>query len=147
VEFKQACQVANLRGVPNHWIAPADGFESAGAGWQQSSTLSGWSPVKNLTPESVQADERFCFVGCKERRNLTRDMFRGDQYLHLAMDSKSKLIISHVIGKRSVTNAEALMTDLKHRVAGHFQLTTDGCGWQLKGDTSTRSAYVIFCLL
>jgi hypothetical protein len=61
--------------------------------------------VRNVQPESVQADELFCFVGCKERTNTSHDPFRGDQYLFLAMDAKSKLIISHIIGKRYAPNA------------------------------------------
>jgi IS1 family transposase len=82
--------------------------------------------VRNVQPESVQADEMFCFVGCKEPNNLRHDPFRGDQYLFTATDSKSKLIISHVIGKRTTGNTEALLNDLKQRVAGRMQLTTDG---------------------
>jgi IS1 family transposase len=82
--------------------------------------------VKNVQTESVQADELFCFVGCKQRNNLSNDLFRGDQYLFLAMDAKSKLIISHVIGKRTPSNALALFEDLKRRVPSRFQLTTDG---------------------
>lgn len=133
VDFKQACQVANLlcEGVGIRAVSRITGLHQqtvlnvlARAGSKAARFLE--ATVKNVQPESVQADEMFCFVGCKERRNLTRDVFRGDQYLHLAIDSKSKLIISHVIGKRSVTNAETLLTDLKQRVTGHFQLTTDG---------------------
>src|SRR5208283_3813405 len=82
--------------------------------------------VRNVQAESVQADELFCFVGCKQRNVIGRDPFRGDQYLFLAMDAKSKLIISHVIGKRYAPNAVELIKDLKQRVPGHFQLTTDG---------------------
>jgi hypothetical protein len=44
----------------------------------------------------------------------------------MAIDSKSKLIISHIIGKRTASNTEALLNDLKHRVTGRMQLTTDG---------------------
>lgn len=82
--------------------------------------------IKNVQPESVQADEMFCYVGCKQRRNSTNDKFKGDQYLFLAIDSKSKLIISHVIGKRAPSNTEILLNDLKRRTTGRMQLTTDG---------------------
>ena len=82
--------------------------------------------IRSVQPESVQADEMFCFVGCKDRENVTHDPFKGSQYLFMAIDSKSKLIISHVIGQRTANNTEALLKDLKQRVAGRMQLTTDG---------------------
>jgi IS1 family transposase len=84
------------------------------------------STVKNVRPESVQADEMFCYVGCKDRANVTNDPFRGSQYLFMAIDSKSKLIISHVIGQRSPQNTERLLNCVKERVTGRMQITTDG---------------------
>lgn len=82
--------------------------------------------VRNVQVESVQVDEMFCFVGCKQRNNTDDDQERGDQYLFLAIDSKSKLILGHVIGKRDSGNANYIINDLNERVAGRFQLTTDG---------------------
>lgn len=81
--------------------------------------------VRNVTVESVQVDELFCFVGCKQRNNHGNDYNRGDQYTFLAVDSASKLILSHVIGKRDSGNAYEILNDLNQRVAGRFQLTTD----------------------
>jgi IS1 family transposase/lambda repressor-like predicted transcriptional regulator len=133
VDFKQACQVLNLlaEGVGIRAVSRLTGLHQqtvlnvlARAGSKAGRFLD--DTVKNVQPESVQADELFCFVGCKQRNNLTNDLYRGDQYLFLALDSKSKLIISHVIGKRSRDNTLALLEDLKRRVPGHFQLTTDG---------------------
>lgn len=83
------------------------------------------SRVRNVKASSVQVDETFCFVGCKQRRNLTNDCDRGDQYLFMAIDADTKLIINHIIGKRDAGNALALMEDLKRKVSGNFQLTTD----------------------
>lgn len=81
--------------------------------------------IKAVRVESVQVDELFCFVGCKQRNNTTNDYHRGDQYTFLALDSASKLILSHVIGKRDSGNAYTILNDLNERVAGRFQLTTD----------------------
>lgn len=81
--------------------------------------------VRNVTVESVQVDELFCFVGCKQRNNTNNDYDRGDQYTFLAVDSASKLILSHVVGKRDSGNAYDILRDLNERVAGRFQLTTD----------------------
>jgi IS1 family transposase/transposase-like protein len=133
VDFKQACNVLNLlaEGMGIRAVSRLTGLHQqtvlnvlARAGSKAGRFLD--STVRNVQPESVQADEMFCYVGCKERRNLAHSPFRGDQYLFLAMDSKSKLIISHVIGKRTASNTEALLGDLKQRVASRTQLTTDG---------------------
>jgi IS1 family transposase/transposase-like protein len=133
VDFKQACQVATMlcEGIGINAISRLTGLNKrtvlnvlARAGSKAGRFLD--STVKNVQPESVQADEMFCYVGCKERQNDRHDPFRGDQYLYLATDSKSKLIISHVIGKRYNSNTERLLNDLKQRVAGRMQLTTDG---------------------
>jgi IS1 family transposase len=83
------------------------------------------STIRNVEVESVQCDETFCFVGCKERNNTAKDYDRGAQYLFLSIDSRSKIILNHVIGKRDSGNANDLINDLNERVAGRFQLTTD----------------------
>ena len=133
VDFKQACTVLNMlaEGIGIRAVSRLTGLHQqtvlnvlARAGSKAGRFLD--ATIRNVQPESVQADELFCFVGCKERVNVTHDPFRGDQYLFLAMDSKSKLVISHVIGKRSNANTEALLADLKQRVTGRMQLTTDG---------------------
>ena len=133
VDFKQAVLVVKLlcEGVGIRAVSRLTGLHQqtvlnvlARAGSKAGRFLD--ATVKQVHPESVQADEMFCFVGCKERNNLRHDPFRGDQYLFLAIDSKSKLIISHIIGKRSPANTEALLNDLKQRVSGRMQLTTDG---------------------
>lgn len=81
--------------------------------------------IRGVEVESVQVDELFCFVGCKQRNNTTNDYSRGDQYTFLAVDSASKVILSHVVGKRDSGNAHWILSDLNERVAGRFQLTTD----------------------
>ncbi len=81
--------------------------------------------VRNVKVESVQVDETFCFVGCKQRNNAGNNYHLGDQYLFLAIDSKSKIILNHIIGKRDSGNTYWLVNDLNERVAGRFQLTSD----------------------
>lgn len=55
--------------------------------------------IRNVEVESVQCDEIFSFVGCKECNNKLKDPEHGTQYTFLAIDRKSKLIMSHYIGK------------------------------------------------
>jgi IS1 family transposase len=82
--------------------------------------------VRNIQCESVQADELWSFVFCKQANALHPD--HGDAYTFLGIDRKSKLILSHYIGKRNYPNTLAFIQDLKTRVAGRFQLTSDQ--WQ-----------------
>lgn len=133
VDFKQACQVVNLlcEGMGIRATSRLTGLHQqtvlnvlARAGSKAKRFLE--AHVKNVQPESVQADEMFCYVGCKDRANKPYDPFRGSQYLFMAIDSKSKLIIAHVIGHRSPQNTEKLLNDLKERTTGRLQLTTDG---------------------
>jgi len=133
VDFKAACQVANMlcEGIGIRAVSRLTGLHQqtvlnvlARAGSKAARFLD--ATVRNVRPESVQADEMFCYVGCKDRTNVTHDPFRGSQYLFMAIDSKSKLIISHVIGQRTPQNTEHLLNDLKQRVTGRMQITTDG---------------------
>lgn len=85
--------------------------------------------VANLKPNFVQADEAWTFVQKKQKRLKRDDPAEfGDQYVWLALDSESKLIISQHVGKRDGANAYELARDLSSRIAEHhrFQLTTDG---------------------
>jgi len=133
VDFKAACQVANMlcEGLGIRAVSRLTGLHQqtvlnvlARAGSKAGRFMD--LNIREIVPESVQADEMFCYVGCKDTTNRRRDPFKGSQYLFMAIDSKSKLIISHVIGQRTAANTEALLNDLKHRVSGRFQLTTDG---------------------
>jgi IS1 family transposase len=82
--------------------------------------------IRNVEVESVQCDEIFSFVGCKECNNKLKDPEHGTQYTFLAIDRKSKLIMSHFIGKRDRECADVFMADLRKRIKGRSQVTTDG---------------------
>src|ERR1700733_1604591 len=83
--------------------------------------------IRNLHPHLVQADEMHSFVGCHEKR-LRSDAPKewGTIWTWLALDSETKLIISHYIGERDAHAAWYFMRDLRARIPGVFQLTTDG---------------------
>ncbi len=81
--------------------------------------------IRNLHVSQVQTDEIWCFVGCKSINAPAIDPERGDQYVYLTVDRDSKLIINHLIGRRTGENCEIVMRDLKTRIAGQFQLSTD----------------------
>ena len=85
--------------------------------------------IRDLETRRVECDEIWGYVG-KKRRNV--DALRddrsqvGDQYTFVAMDADSKLIISHLTGKRGAQNATDLMLDLKSRLRKRVQISTDG---------------------
>jgi IS1 family transposase len=66
------------------------------------------------------------FVQCKQKNVRFDDRQIGDQYTFIAIDRDSKLVISHLVGKRNIVNASKLMDDLATRIVSRFQLTTDG---------------------
>ncbi len=84
--------------------------------------------VVNVEAKSVQADEIWSFVGCKEAQlyDDERGLGRGDVWTWTALDHDSKLIISYRVGNRDMANAEAFMLDLSERLSHRVQLTTDG---------------------
>jgi len=97
----------------------------------------------NLQVENVEIDEVYGFVNTLEINTdpqNVNDRVKGDQYAFLAIERSSKLILSWAIGKRDSGVALEFLRDLKGRVAGRFQLTSDGfmayCGRQ----DSLRSA-------
>lgn len=101
--------------------------------------------IRDLEVESIQCDELFAFVGCKELNNTLKDPELGTQYTFLAVDRKSKLIISHYIAKlRNRENAEVFMADLHGRLKGRHQITTDGLYGYLGAVYNTFGANVDF---
>ena len=84
--------------------------------------------VRRIRAKHVQVDEIWTYV-FKKQKNLGMaddEATMGDQYVFVAMDSDTKLVISHLVGKRDYPNAFNLIADLKARLANRVQLTTDG---------------------
>lgn len=79
---------------------------------------------RNLKTTRVEADEIWAFVGAKQRRAVRPG--DGDIWTFTALDADSKLILSWIVGSRSVENATVFMKDVASRVANRIQLTTDG---------------------
>jgi len=84
--------------------------------------------VIGLQVEQIQADEIWSFVGCKERRvpEGEKGKGRGDVWTFTAIDRSSKLLIGYRVGNRTVRDALGFMLDLRGRVKGHVQVSTDG---------------------
>jgi IS1 family transposase len=75
--------------------------------------------LRRLAPMHVEIDEQWTWVGKKQARLNDREFSEGvmgDQYLFLALDQDSKLIISHLIGKRNEATTRAFIDDLAGRI-------------------------------
>ena len=84
------------------------------------------SKVRNVDCPLIQADEIWSFVNKKQKKLKASDPYEyGDQYTFVALDPSSKLVVSHIVGKRDGVTTQELIDDLKDRVAGRIQLSTD----------------------
>lgn len=83
--------------------------------------------MKNLKCETIQVDEIWCYVGKKQRHLKDTDNFEelGDQWVWVAIDAKSKLVPSYLVGKRTSACAEAFLDDLSNRLDNRIQLSSD----------------------
>jgi transposase-like protein/IS1 family transposase len=83
--------------------------------------------IRGLHPNLVQADELHVTIGCHAKR-LRYDSPEewGSCWTWLALDSETKLVISHYIGQRDADSAWHFIQDLRARTDNVFQLTTDG---------------------
>jgi IS1 family transposase len=85
--------------------------------------------LRDLPCRYLQADGIWSFVNAKARNvpQAHRDEFGwGDVWTWTAIDRETKLVPSWYVGDRSAQSAIVLMDDLRSRLAGRVQLTTDG---------------------
>jgi hypothetical protein len=78
----------------------------------------------------IELDEVWSFVGKKQKR-VTQDDSpeRGDQYVFTALASTSKAILSYRVGKRTSDNTYAIIDDIRQRVIGAPEISTDALVW------------------
>jgi IS1 family transposase len=91
--------------------------------------------LTNLSTTRVEADEIWSFCYAKQK-NVPQD-FKGtpgygDVWTWVAIDADSKLVPSWLVGERTSQDAYYFLSDLKSRVKGRIQLTTDGHAPYLK---------------
>jgi IS1 family transposase len=75
--------------------------------------------MRHLELSHLECDEIWTFVRKKQGRlrpEETGDDSIGDQFLFVALDQRTKLVPSYVIGKRTRENTEAFMADLSARI-------------------------------
>ena len=75
----------------------------------------------------LELDEAWSFVGKKQKNVKRHELFaKGDQYVFIGMAGTQKAIISYRVGKRDTDNTDAFIQDLRDRVIGMPEISTDG---------------------
>lgn len=106
--------------------------------------------LRNLSCKRVQADEiwSFCFAKDKNLSDEMKGKFGfGSVWTWTAICADSKLMISWLVGERSVPYAVKFIDDLASRLAHRVQLTTDGHKAYLQAVEGAFGADVDYAIL
>lgn len=84
--------------------------------------------MRDLPCKRIEVDEVWTFVGKKQMRLRATDpkSIMGDQWIFTALCPETKIIPSHVIGKRTRENTERFIDDVASRMRNRIQLSSDG---------------------
>ncbi len=77
----------------------------------------------------IECDELWAFVGHKRNPQSGKPSFnpeKGDQYTFVALGASSRAIIAYRTGKRDSEMTDQFIQDLRGRVIGTPEITTDG---------------------
>jgi len=75
----------------------------------------------------LELDELWAFVGKKQKQVKRTDSANvGDQYTFIALASSTKAIVAYRTGKRDSENTDLFVRDLRERVIGMPEISTDG---------------------
>jgi IS1 family transposase len=92
----------------------------------------GCAALHDRTMHSVRAgrlelDEAWSFVGKKQKNVLRHEIpVKGDQYVFIGMAGTQKAIIGWRVGKRNADTTLEFLHDLRGRVIGQPEISTDG---------------------
>jgi IS1 family transposase len=74
----------------------------------------------------LELDELWAYVGKKQKRTKAHETEKGDQYTFVALASSSRAIVSYLTGKRDTANTDTFIQDLRQRVIGAPEISSDG---------------------
>src|SRR5712691_1798418 len=74
----------------------------------------------------IELDELWSFVGKKQKQARLHEHTKGDQYVFIGMAGTQKAIISFHVGKRDSDNTDHFIRDLRERVLGLPEISSDG---------------------
>ncbi len=84
---------------------------------------------RDLTCKRVQVDEIWSFVYAKAKnvaKAKSAPEGAGDAWTWTAIDADTKLVFSLLVGDRTADTAFDFLSDVRTRIEGRFQLTSDG---------------------
>jgi IS1 family transposase len=85
--------------------------------------------LTNLDSKRIECDEIWSFCHSKQK-NVPEDhegeFGYGDVWTWVAIDADTKLVPSWLVGERTTIDAYTFLSDLKNRLRGRVQMTTDG---------------------
>ncbi len=95
--------------------------------------------MHSLRVGRLELDEIWGYVGCKQKNVKRKDLaVTGDQYTFIALASTARAIITYRTGKRDSANTHEFAHDLRERVLGAPEISTDGF---LPYQNAIRSAF------
>lgn len=80
-----------------------------------------------VRPGRIELDELWAYVGKKQKRVKRHEIsVKGDQYTFIAMAGSAKAIIAFRTGKRDGDTTDEFIGDLRERVLGSPEISSDG---------------------
>lgn len=77
----------------------------------------------------LELDELWAYVQRKRRQHQapgTDGPVTGDQYTYVALSASTRAIVSYLTGKRTSENTDTFIQDIRQRVVGMPEISTDG---------------------
>jgi IS1 family transposase len=115
--------VERVTGASKHTITNLLNLAGATLGAYQDQAFRG------LSCESVEVDEIWSFCYAKQKnvaKAKSAPEGAGDVWTWTAIDARSKLVFSVLVGGRDGEYAYEFLSDVRSRIDGRFQLTSDG---------------------
>ena len=106
--------------------------------------------VRGVRAERIQVDEIWSFIYAKQKnveKAKKAPKGAGDAWTWTAIDADSKLMISWLVGPRDASSAFTFIHDLRDRVVGRPQITSDGLGAYVSAVEDAFGADVDFAQL
>lgn len=106
--------------------------------------------LRNLPCKQIQCDEiwAYCYAKDKNVPEQYKGKFGfGDVWTWVAIDADTKLVPSWYIGLRDTNYALRFMHDLKNRLSGRIQITTDGHSSYLWAIENTFGSEVDYAMI
>lgn len=83
--------------------------------------------VRGLHLNVVQIDEMHSYIHTRQHHLKPTDPPEwGEAWVYVALDTSSRLVVSHRVGKRDAANARAFVADVRTRVVGKPVIASDG---------------------